>query len=105
VEGWQAHYDEFFEKASGFGPKRITLGIYRQMGSGLKVFLQKCGLQPMRWQRSVRLGKETWALQLPGANRVEPYNAIREMVGRSWARARMPELALCKKVETPGPLL
>ena len=49
VEGWHAVYEEFLDKASGFGPKRITLGIYRQMGSALKIFSQKWGFQPMRW--------------------------------------------------------
>jgi DNA repair photolyase len=99
VEGWQGIYREFFENSSGFGPKRITLGIYRQMGSGLKVFSQKWGLQPMSWQPSGKLVKDMGShLQLPRSERVEIYGAIRGMVEAAWPQDRRPELSLCKEV-------
>jgi len=99
VEGWQSIYREFFEKASGFEPKRITLGIYRQMGSGLKVFSQKWGLQPMNWQPTGKLVKDMGShLQLPRAERVKLYSAIREMVEGAWPPSMRPELALCKEI-------
>jgi hypothetical protein len=55
VEGWQAAYEEFLEKASGFKPKSITLGVLWQIRLALKISSQKCGLQPMSWQPSGKL--------------------------------------------------
>ena len=99
VEGWQGIYREFFENSSGFGPKRITLGIYRQMGSGLKVFSQKWGLQPMSWQPTGKLVKDMGShLQLPRSERVEIYGAIRGMVEAALPQDRRPELSLCWEV-------
>jgi len=99
VEGWSSIYKGFFQKASSSSPKRITLGIYRQMGSGLKVFSQKWGLQPMNWEPTGKLVKDMGShLQLPRAERVELYSAIREMVEGAWPPNMRPELALCKEI-------
>jgi len=99
VEGWQSVYREFFQKASSFGPKRITFGIYCQMGTGLRIFSQKWGLRPMSWQPTGRLVKDMGShIQLPRAERVELYSAIREMVEKAWPPSMRPELALCKEI-------
>jgi len=99
VEGWQSIYLEFFGKASRLEPKRSTLGIYRQMGSGLKIFSQKCGLQPMRCQPSTMLVKDMGShLHLPRAERVELYSAIRRMFEMGWPEDTRSEPALCKEV-------
>ena len=79
--------------------RRITLGINRQMGSGLRIFSQNWGLRPMRCQPSGKLVKDIGShLQLQGAERIGFYSAIREGVERSWPLGRMPKLALCNEV-------
>jgi len=79
--------------------RRITLGINRQMGSGLRIFSQNWGLRPMRCQPSGKLVTDmSMHLQLPRAERSGLYSAIRERVERSWPPGRMPELALCNEV-------
>jgi len=100
VEGWQSIYREFLEKASEFKPEMITLGIYRQMGSGLKIFSQKWGLHPRHCGARLRklLTDMGTHLQLPRAERVKIYIAIRRMVEGAWPSDRRPELALCKEV-------
>jgi hypothetical protein len=85
VEGEQGFYWELFEKSSVFQVKGLTFGNYGQMESGLKIFSQKLGLDPMRWQPSGKLGKDMgYYPQFQGIVRVTVYGAIREMVGRSW---------------------
>lgn len=98
VDGWQNIYREFFEEASGLTPKRITLGIYRAMGTGLKKFSEKWGLQPMGWSPTCKLSKdEGLHYQLPRAARIEIYEGIREMVEESWSAEKRPQLSLCKE--------
>jgi len=79
--------------------RRITLGINRQMGSGLRIFSQNWGLRPMRCQPSGKLVKDMGShLQFPRAERIGLHSAIRERIEPSWPPGRMPELALCNEV-------
>lgn len=99
IEGWQNIYRQFFQEVAALNPKRITLGIYRAMGAGLKKFSEKWGLLPMQWTPPDKMEKdEGLHHQLPRATRIEIYKKIKQMVEETWSPDRRPELALCKEV-------
>jgi hypothetical protein len=53
----------------------------------------------MNWEPTGKLVKDMGShLQLPRAERVELYSAIREMVEGAWPPNMRPELALCKEI-------
>jgi len=98
VEGWREIYMEFFQKASSSAPRRITLGIYRAMGKGLKKFSGKWGLQPMPWSPPNDMVKDRGAhYQLPRESRIEIYKEIKSMIKAVWPPGKRPEIALCKE--------
>ena len=99
IDNWQDTYRGFFEESSRCRPQRITLGIYRQMGPGLKEFSKKWGIQPMPWESPVPLEKDAGLhFQLPRGMRIDIYKEIKKMVEDVWANDERPELALCKEV-------
>jgi DNA repair photolyase len=98
IDGWEGIYRRFFRETATCMPKRITLGIYRQMGLGLKKFSEKWGLQPMPWKLPVKMEKDKGVhLQLPRAMRVKIYAEIKKMVEEIRAPHARPMLALCKE--------
>lgn len=98
VEGWQGIYRQFLEEASECRPRRITLGIYRQMGTGLKVFSKKWGLEPMAWQLPVELRKDGGLhYHLPTPMKISIYQQIDRMIRDAWPSPATPHLALCKE--------
>ena len=98
VEGWKDIYRGFLEEASKHRPRRITLGIYRQMGTGLKAFSKKWGLQPMAWKPPVELRKDGGLhYQLPRSMKISIYQEIKTMICDVWPSCAGPQLALCKE--------
>jgi len=98
VDNWQNLYREFFRSASRYRPQRITLGTYRQMGPGLKIFSKKWGIEPMPWEPPMKLEQDEGVHgQLPRAMRIEIYQTIKEIVDETWTEDLRPILALCKE--------
>jgi len=99
VDGWHELYADFLQEAARCRPNRITLGIYRQMGPGLKKFSEKWGLTPMAWKPPVPMVKDGGThLQLPRSLRVDIYRTMKGLIENAWPHAEQPSLALCKEV-------
>lgn len=98
VDDWQDIYREFFQSVSDLNPRRITLGIYRAMGKGLRRFSEKWGLKPMPWSPPEGLARDGGVhYQLPRESKIEIYLAIKGMVEAAWPPETRPEMALCKE--------
>jgi DNA repair photolyase len=99
IEGWQDTYRTFFNQVTAYRPRRITLGIYRQMGRGLKTFSEKWGLTPMPWEPPFKLTRDIGLhYQLPRSLRIEIYQEVKRMVHETWPPPVRPELSLCKEI-------
>jgi len=98
IEGWEERYRDFFLQAAHLRPSRITLGIYRKMGSSLGQFARSWGLAPMNWRpQSPMVGDEGSHYQLPTAERTTLYRTINGFIGEVWPEQRRPVVSLCKE--------
>ena len=94
-EGWVEMYAGLFAEMQDLNlrPSRITLGTYREKNRQLDNWREKWGLPPMEWTPP-ELSKEGTHRHLPEDRRIEVYNTIKSMLGRT-----MPDtpVSLCKE--------
>ena len=102
IEGWDDCYREFFIQAAHLQPFRITLGIYRRMGSSLAQFARSWGLTAMDWQPDSPMVRDEGShFQLPTRERIALYRNISEYIKEAWPdQARRPVVSLCKEKRT-----
>ena len=99
IDDWQDIYRKFFKQVATCTPRRITLGIYRQMGPGLKTFSEKWGLVPMLWEPPFKLTRDIGLhYQLARSMRIKIYKELKNMIRETWPSPVRPELSLCKEI-------